>query len=94
MKIELKKIGTTLSSRPAGKEAYAAMAPSLQNVNDTETVEVDFNGILSLSPGWADEFLTPLLSRFGDRLVLLPSDNLSVIATLDLLEDISGKKFK
>ena len=93
MKIELKKIGTTLSSRPAGKEAYAAILPLLESIGKQETIEIDFDGVLSFSPSWGDEFLTPLLNRFGKRLVLLPHDNLSVIATTNLLEELSGKKF-
>lgn len=93
MKIELKKIGTTLSSRPAGKDASGAIAPMLTDLKENEAVEIDFTGILSFSPSWGDEFLTPLLKQFGDKLVLLSTDNLSVIQSVKLIEDISGKKF-
>ena len=93
MQIELKKIDTTLSSRPAGKEAYAAILPSLKNLGEKEALEINFDGILSFSPSWGDEFLSPLLDQFGDRLILLPTDNLSVLKTLDLLEEVNGKKF-
>lgn len=93
MKIELKKFGTTLSSRPSGKEAYASFLPSLAEIGAEEMIEIDFDGIGSLSPSWADEFLTPLHDAFQRRLVLLPTDNLSVKVTIQLLEDISQKPF-
>lgn len=93
MRIELRKIGTTLSSRPAGKDAYGAIAPLLDGLTEKEKIEIDFAGINSFSPSWGDEFLTPLLRRFGDRLILLPTDNPSVIASVKLIEDILGKKF-
>ncbi len=94
MKIELKKFGTTLLSRQYGREAFAALQPRLSAINSNEIIEIDFEGVLTFSPSWGDEFLTPLLNKFGDRLVLLPTENLSVIATLPILEKIIGKKFK
>ena len=88
MRIELKKFGTTLISRQAGSEALKAFQPTLRDIKPAEELEVDFSGVLTFSPSWGDEFLTPLLDQFGDRLILLPSDNLSVQATLKLLQEI------
>lgn len=59
-----------------------------------EELEIDFFGVLTLSPSWADEFLSPLLNQFGDRLILLPSDNLSVQATLRILREANKKPFR
>ncbi len=94
MRIELKKFGTTLTSRQMGSEASRALQPMLRAVKTDENVEVDFDGVLTFSPSWGDEFLTPLLRELGDRLVLLPSDNLSVKATINLLEEINKRTFK
>lgn len=85
MIIELKKFGTTLVSRPSGKEAWLAYQPTLNVVTDTEVVTIDFKGVLVLTPSWTDEFLTPLRSRFGDRVKLIHTDNASVKATLKIL---------
>ena len=85
MVILLNKFGTTLISRPAGKEAWLAFQPTLNTVSENEEIVVDFAGILALTPSWADEFLTPLRSRFNDRIKLLHTDNPSVIATLAIL---------
>lgn len=85
MKIELKKFGTVLTSRPSGKEAYlAAKAYSLPK-NSKEKIEVDFSGVEVLTPSWADEFITPLFLEFPERVALLPSKNASVIATLQII---------
>jgi len=93
MIIELKKIGTTLISRQTGKEAYLAVQPILKEVKKSENVEVDFEGVLTFSPSWGDEFLTPLLNTYGDRLILKNTNNPSVLATLDILQITIGKKF-
>ncbi|MEK7530218.1 MAG: DUF4325 domain-containing protein [Patescibacteria group bacterium] len=91
MKLQLKKFGTTLSSRQAGLEAYNAIHPSLNHLSVEETIEVDFDGVITFSPSWADEFLTRLKKEYEGRVLLLRSDNPSVKATLDLLEEIYGK---
>jgi hypothetical protein len=92
MKIELKKFGTTLVSRQAGKEALSAFQPTLKELGAGENLEIDFDGVITFSPSWGDEFLTPLLDQLGDRLILLRTDNPSVLATIELLEKISKKK--
>jgi hypothetical protein len=86
MMIELKKFGTTLISRQAGQEALAAFRPVLRELKPDEKITIDFTGVITFSPSWGDEFLTPLMAEFGQRLTLLPSDNLSVKATLEILE--------
>ena len=94
MIIELKKFGTTLLSRQTGKEAALACQPLLKDVKECETVEVDFDGVLTFSPSWGDEFLTPLLSTYGDRLILKNTNNPSVKATIEILQTTIGKQFK
>ncbi|NQU83030.1 MAG: STAS-like domain-containing protein [Parcubacteria group bacterium] len=93
MTIFLKKFGTTLSSRQLGREALAAFKPSLKGVKDGEKVVVDFEGVMVFTPSWGDEFLTPLLDKFGKHLVLKNTENLSVQATLKLLEKIHKVNF-
>ncbi len=85
MIIQLYKFGTTLVSRPSGKEAWLAFQPTLKNTSETEEIIVDFQGVIVLTPSWADEFLTPLKNRFKDRVKLRNTDNPSVTATLAIL---------
>ena len=85
MIIALKKFGTTLVSRPSGKEAWLAYQPVLNDVPKHEKIFVDFSDVVVLTPSWADEFLTPLRSRFKNNITLLHADNASVKATLAIL---------
>ncbi|HXK35809.1 MAG TPA: hypothetical protein VJZ52_02090 [Candidatus Paceibacterota bacterium] len=93
MKLQLEKFGKTLISRELGSEAFKAFQSTLRELPNDEQLEIDFSGVLTLSPSWADEFLSPLLNLIGERLVLLPSDNLSVQATLKILQEANGKSF-
>ena len=90
MTIFLKKFGTTLNGRQFGKESFAAFESSLREIKDDEEVIVDFEGVVTFTPSWADEFLGPLFNRFGERLVLENTENPSVQATLKLLGKIYG----
>lgn len=94
MTIELKKFGTTLISRQTGREAFLAFHATLNNLRKDENIEIDFSGVLTFSPSWGDEFLTPLLNALGDKLILKNLANPSVQATLDILEISTGKKFR
>ena len=94
MKIELKKFGTTLISRQNGREAFAAFQTQLTALGENENLELDFNGIITFSPSWGDEFLNPLLKKYDIRLILINTDNPSVKATLELFEQINQKAFK
>ncbi len=93
MTIELKKFGTTLTSRQTGREAFSALQPLLRDVKNDENIEIDFDGVLTFSPSWGDEFLTPLLNTYRGKLILKNTSNPSVQATLEMLEKITGKIF-
>ena len=94
MTINMTKFGTVLTSRQAGKEAYAAFFPTLTSLDANENVVVDFEGLSTFSPSWGDEFLTPLQKKFGDRLALKNVSNPSVTLTIVTLERINNAKFK
>jgi hypothetical protein len=93
MKIEIKKFGTILISRQSGKEALAAFESSLKNIREEEEVIIDFDGVITFSPSWGDEFLTSLAKRYGDKFKLMSTDNPSVIASIEILEETNNFKF-
>ncbi|KKT18650.1 MAG: hypothetical protein UW02_C0025G0001 [Candidatus Nomurabacteria bacterium GW2011_GWB1_43_7] len=94
MRILLKKFGDLLLSRELGSEVLKAFQPTLRELSKDEELEIDFSGVLTLSPSWADEFLSPLFSQLDDKLILLPSDNLSVHATLKILKEVNKRAFR
>lgn len=94
MRIELKKFGTTLISRQNGREAFAAFQSQLSALSSGEKLEIDFRGVITFSPSWGDEFLTPLIRQYGQRVLLINTGNSSVKATLELLEKINQVPFE
>ena len=85
MRVELKKFGAVLNSRPAGREAALALR-AYSRPGEGEKLELDFSGVLSVGPAWLDEVLSALRKDLGaDRVVCLPSDNASVKASLEIL---------
>lgn len=89
MLIQLKKFGATLVSRPAGREAYMAFAPTMQGTKKGEKIEVDFEGVEVLTPSWADEFLSKLISNYKSQVLFKNTQNASVIESLKILNLIS-----
>ena len=92
MKIYLKKFGTTLISRQTGRESLAAIRPLLKEIKNNEKIEIDFKDVITFSPSWGDEFLTPLFNEYKGRIALKNTDNSSVKATLKLLDSIKNMK--
>jgi len=92
MKIEIKKFGDMLMSRPAGREAYLALSAYLtKGVDRKESLEIDFGGVKVLAPSWADEVITPLAQEF-ENIKLLNTENSTVRATLATLREYSDLK--
>ena len=86
MKIELKKFGNMLVSRPAGREAWLVAQAYVLPRDKEEKIIIDFAGVDVLAPSWADEFITNLIERFGRGNVnFLNTNNASVQATLESL---------
>ena len=82
--IHLKKFRNVLVSRPAGLEAFNAIRPQLV---PSETVQIDFSDILTVTPSWLDEFLTQLTDFNEGKVELLPTNNASVLAALPVLAE-------
>lgn len=94
MVIKLEKFGTTLVSRQSGREAFLAFSPTLESIEATDDIVIDFAGVITFSPSWGDEFITPIYKKYRDRLTLKNTSNSSVVATLKILEDINMASFK
>ena len=91
--IHINKFGSVLTSRQAGKEAYSAFLPSLNELSADGKIIADFEGVSTFTPSWGDEFLTPILKRFGARLELINTNNPSVRLTVETLETVHNIKF-
>lgn len=87
MKISMKKFGNLLVSRPAGREAALVMLSAFKPQTTTEPIELDFTDVLSVAPSWLDEVLTGLKQEYGERVIVLPTQNASVIASLQTIAE-------
>ena len=85
MKIEVRKFGDLLISRPAGHEAFLAAKAYVITAGSEEKIKLDFTGVKVLAPSWADEIISGLKSEYGPRIVCLPSTNPTVIESLKLV---------
>ena len=55
MRIDLKKFGEILVSRPSGREAYLVMSAYVtKDLKEGEEIIIDFAGVKVLAPSWAD----------------------------------------
>jgi len=90
MRIELKKFGEFLTSRPAGKEAFLAMSAYLtKGLSEEEVIEIDFSGVRVLTPSWGDEIITKIVKKFKN-VKFMNVENPTVKATLKTLKKYSG----
>jgi hypothetical protein len=86
MKVDVKKFGEILSSRPAGREAGLAIKAYFKP-KPGDRIELDFAGVLAVGPSWLDEVLTILRSEYGSkRVIVLPSENPSVVESLKIIQ--------
>lgn len=87
MKIEIRKFGELLVSRPAGREAFLVMKSYLKPADAAEPIELDFAGVQVMTPSWLDEVLQGLKAEYGERVRCLPSDNPTVIESLKAIRE-------
>ena len=96
MVVDMSSFGEMLMSRPAGREAFLGASAYLFNdLQENETVSLDFAKVKVLAPSWADEFITGLQTKFRARIEYLHTENASVSASLKtVLEPIDVTKYK
>ena len=93
MRIDISKFGNSLVSRSAGREAALALqANVLRDIPPSDSVELDFGGVLVLTPSWADEFLTYLRQHYGQKIHILPSQNPTVQLTLQTIGEAADSE--
>ncbi len=91
MRIDIGKFGNSLVSRSAGREAALALqANVLRDIAPTESIELDFSGVLVLTPSWADEFFAVLRQHVGKQIHILPSQNSTVQLTLETIGETTA----
>jgi len=81
-------------SRPAGREAFLmAKAYVFKGISNDEII-LDFNDVKVLAPSWADEFITGIKTEYKNALQYINTDNPSVKATLNTVEEAVAAMLK
>ncbi len=84
----MRNFGEKLDSRPMGREAWLAIQPKLREAKPNEEITLDFEGVLLLTPSFADEFVTSLVSDYPNPIVLRSTrENITVQKTLEFLRE-------
>lgn len=83
MNVDISKFGEVLVSRPAGHEAFLmAKAYIFNNLQNSDTLTLDFTNVKVLTPSWADEFITGIKNTYNTKINYINTQNESVSASL------------
>lgn len=86
MTIQLKRFGNILASRPEGREAALILIAN-ELRDSTDQVDLDFSGILVMTPSWLGEFVDTLESK-NRKVHFMKSQNASVIGSIQTLQEM------
>ncbi len=86
MNIEVKKFGTILTSRPAGREAALTCLAYEKDLKESSSVNLNFEGVTVITPSWLGEFVQTLQDKGIDKVVFLPSENPTVTSSIEFIE--------
>jgi hypothetical protein len=88
MRIQMKKFGTLLNSRPAGREAALRIFQIANGfLNDKEMI-LDFAGVEVLTPSFADELIRLLKERYED----IKIENTETPAVRDTITSVTSQE--
>ena len=90
MKLQIKKFGDRLISRPEGRDSALVIRNQFLNNTSDKDIELDFEGIKILTPAWLDEILQEIYKSHAKKCVTFSNvTNASVKASLEtVLESI------
>lgn len=83
MKIMIKRFGEILTSRPEGREA-ALLLLAGELKQPIPRIELDFQGVLVLTPSWLGEFVNTLNNTSLMEITYLHLENASVRSSVEI----------
>lgn len=87
MTIQIKRFGEILTSRPEGREAaLILLANDLRN--PPSSLDLDFEGVLVMTPSWLGEFLLTLEGSSIKGFHFLHTENASVKSSIEIIEEM------
>lgn len=94
MKIEIRKFGTHLISRPEGRDAALVIRNQFLDKSTNNSITLDFEGVKILTPSWLDEVVFEIFkSHEKNNVIFVNTNNSSVEASLEtVLEGFKTSK--
>jgi hypothetical protein len=86
VKLQIKKFGDILTSRPAGREAALTTLAYEKGIKKSTSVSLDFAGVLVMTPSWLGEFVQTLKEKGAKNITFLPSENPTVTSSIEFIE--------
>jgi len=84
MILEIKKFGTHLISRPEGRDAALVVRHQFLDKDNTQSVMLDFEGVMLMTPSWLDEVVQEILKTVEkEKLTFTNAQNSSVKASIE-----------
>ena len=90
VRVEMKKFGTLLNSRPAGREAALRIFQIVNGYNKDEDMILDFKGVEILTPSFADELINMLYEKYQNRKIKL--ENQETATVQDTIKSIQERR--
>lgn len=84
MKIQVKRFGDILSSRPEMREAALILLANELRGYDRK-IEIDFEDVLVMTPSWLGEFINTLRPQISE-ISFLHTENASVSESIKIIE--------
>lgn len=86
MTLQVKKYGSILTSRPAGREAALSCLAYDLNNDKSVGLTLDFTEVLVMTPSWLSEFVQTLKEKGIGSVSFLPSENPTVTSSIEFIE--------
>ena len=88
MKIEIKKFGDMLISRPEGRDAALVIQNQFLPNLTGKFVVLDFQGVRVLTPSWLDEVVQVVIAKVGAQNIQFQNtENSSVRASIESVNE-------
>lgn len=87
VEITIRNFGLALTSRPEGREAaLSALAYNLSG-KVPESIVLNFEGVLIMTPSWLSEFIQTLQDRSAAKIEYVNTGNITVDASIQFVEE-------
>lgn len=89
MLIEMRKFGTLLNGRPAGREGALRLFQIVNGTKDDDEIVLDFKGVEVLTPSFAGEFINQIKEKYSDK-KKIKAINTNALVVKETLKAIDG----